>query len=151
MKTIVFLFCCLLAASVGQAQVIHVPADYSTIHKDQRCKPWRYRFSIRWDLYEQINFLGKKPLVVASQFLMDGDTKPHYQHDYQWKPAAKSWQRFCCLLISGRYHFGPVRVHDYRRPRNARLVSDNSGRRHLCQEFRSYPQSQYHHCEFTWR
>jgi hypothetical protein len=56
-------------------KTIHIPADFSSIqqgivaadnHDTVLVDPGTY--------YENINFLGKKPLLVASQFIMDGDT-----------------------------------------------------------------------------
>jgi hypothetical protein len=55
-------------------KVIHIPADFLTIQQG-------IDFADNGDMvlvadgiyYEQINFLGKKPLTVASEFIMDGD------------------------------------------------------------------------------
>jgi hypothetical protein len=56
-------------------KTIHIPADFPLIqlgivaadnHDTVLVDPGTY--------YENINFLGKKPLIVASRFIMDGDT-----------------------------------------------------------------------------
>ena len=71
-----FLLCCSLAfAATLQAQVTHVPADYSTIQKAiDAANPGDTIFVTTGRYYEQINFKGKKQLVVTSQFLFDGNT-----------------------------------------------------------------------------
>lgn len=70
------LFCCaLMAAAAMQAQIIHVPGDYPTIQQGiNAAVPGDTVLVDEGTYYEQINFLGKKPLTVASQFLADGDT-----------------------------------------------------------------------------
>jgi hypothetical protein len=75
MKKITLLcYGCLIAAAL-QAQIIHVPADYSTIQLGiNAATPGDTVLVADGLYYEQINFLGKKPLMVASEFLMDGDT-----------------------------------------------------------------------------
>jgi hypothetical protein len=75
MKTLTLLFCsCLLAAAL-QAQIIHVPADYSTIQLGiNAATPSDTVLVAEGTYYEQINFKGKKPLMVASRFIVDGDT-----------------------------------------------------------------------------
>ena len=55
--------------------IIHVPADYPTIQQGiAAAGPGDTVLVADGLYYENINFLGKKPLVVASEFLMDGDT-----------------------------------------------------------------------------
>jgi hypothetical protein len=75
MKTITLFFCGLLLAAIAQGQIIHVPADYSTIQLGiNAATPGDTVLVAEGIYYEQINFLGKKPLTVASGFLVDGDT-----------------------------------------------------------------------------
>jgi len=70
------LICCGLALAVAlQAQIIHVPADYPTIQQGiNAATPGDTVLVAEGMYYEQINFKGKKPLVVASRFAVDGDT-----------------------------------------------------------------------------
>jgi hypothetical protein len=56
-------------------EMIHVPADYPTIAEGIdaafNCDTVMVSDGL---YYENINFLGKKPFIVASEFLVDGDT-----------------------------------------------------------------------------
>ena len=55
--------------------LIHVPAEYPTIQQGIAAASSGDTVLVAEGLYyENINFLGKKPLLVASQFIMDGDT-----------------------------------------------------------------------------
>jgi hypothetical protein len=75
MKSITLLFCGLLTAAMAQGQIIHVPADYPTIQQGINAATNGDTVLVSdGTYYEQINFLGKKPLIVASEFLIDGDT-----------------------------------------------------------------------------
>lgn len=75
MKTFVFMCCFIMAAAFIQAQIIHVPVDYDKIQDGiNDANPGDTVLVSDGTYYEQINFLGKKPLMVASQFLMDGDS-----------------------------------------------------------------------------
>jgi len=56
-------------------KTIHIPADFSTIQEGIVAADNYDTVLVSEGTYiENINFLGKKPLIVASQFMMDGDT-----------------------------------------------------------------------------
>ncbi len=75
MKTMLLILTGLLIAVMAQAQIIHVPADYPTIQQGINAATNGDTVLVSdGTYYEQINFLGKKPLMVASQFIIDGDT-----------------------------------------------------------------------------
>ncbi len=75
MKPLIFTLAAVAIATALQAQIIHVPADYSTIQEGiNAADPGDTVLVTEGTYYENINFLGKKSLMVASEFLMDGDT-----------------------------------------------------------------------------
>ena len=79
MKTVTHSFfivlCTLYIFQVCEAQIIYVPADYPTIQEGIAAAYNGDTVLVADGLYyENINFLGKKPLMVASQFIIDGDT-----------------------------------------------------------------------------
>jgi predicted outer membrane repeat protein len=75
MKTITFIICSLLTAAAVQAQIIHVPEDYNTIQEGiEAASNGDTVLVAGGTYYENINFRGKKPLLVASYFIMDSDT-----------------------------------------------------------------------------
>ena len=60
---------------VGEAQIIHVPDDYGTIQQGiAAANPGDTVLVGDGLYYENIDFLGKKPLMLASHFLLNGDT-----------------------------------------------------------------------------
>jgi predicted outer membrane repeat protein len=74
MKPINLFIICLFLTVMVQGQIIHVPDDYSTIQIGiNAANPGDTVLVAEGLYYEQINFLGKKPLMVASEFLIDND------------------------------------------------------------------------------
>jgi hypothetical protein len=76
MKTFTILFFLFFIFHLnGKAQIIHVPADYPTIQEGIAAAQTGDTVLVADGLYfENIDFLGKRPLMVASHFLMDSDT-----------------------------------------------------------------------------
>ena len=74
-KSFILLVCLFIVTAIAQAQIIHIPGDYPTIQQGIiAADPGDTVLVSEGTYYENINFLGKKPLIVASEFLMDGDT-----------------------------------------------------------------------------
>jgi len=74
MKKLLLFFCSLGATAAIQAQIIHVPGDFPTIQQGiNHADSGDIVLVAEGIYYEQINFKGKKPLTVASHFLLDGN------------------------------------------------------------------------------
>jgi hypothetical protein len=75
MKPLTLIISTMALATALQAQVIRIPDDYPTIQQGiNAADPGDTVLVSEGTYYENINFLGKKPLIVASEFLLDGDT-----------------------------------------------------------------------------
>jgi predicted outer membrane repeat protein len=74
MKSFLLLCTGCLMAVISQAHIIYVPGDYPSIQQGiNAATPGDTILVAEGTYYEQINFLGKKPLMVASEFLTTGN------------------------------------------------------------------------------
>ena len=74
MKKFTLIFCSCLITAALQAQIRQVPASYATIQEGiNAANPGDTVLVSDGTYFEQISFKGKAPLLVASQFILDGD------------------------------------------------------------------------------
>lgn len=76
MKTVIFFLFGILCAVAGRTQIVHVPdALHPTIQSAINDSLAGDTIIVAEGTYDgQLNYLGRKSLVVASEFLLDGDT-----------------------------------------------------------------------------
>jgi hypothetical protein len=75
MRSIFIILCSLAIAAAAQAQILHVPdPTHPTIQSGINDHNFDTIVVSEGTYFEQINFIGRKPLMVASQFILDGDT-----------------------------------------------------------------------------
>jgi hypothetical protein len=74
MKTFLFMCCLILAATLVQAHYIFVPSDYPSIQEGiNSAGPGDIIIVSDGIYFERINFMGKKQLTLASEYLLDKD------------------------------------------------------------------------------
>ena len=80
MKTILTFFALMMAGVILPAQILQVPGDFPTIQQAiAAANPGDTVLVADGIYYEQLNFLGKKPLLVASYYLLEGSSS-HIQN-----------------------------------------------------------------------
>lgn len=79
MKTLYILLALVCCSTSIQAQLVHIPSEYSSIQAGiEAASPGDTVLVEEGTYFENINFLGK-PILVASQFIFDGDTSHIYK------------------------------------------------------------------------
>ena len=106
--------------------LIHVPGDYATIQEAINEASYNDTVLVAEDTYyENINFIGK-PILVASEFILDGDTN-HINNTIidGSQPANPDIGSVVTFDIGRRYHFCFVRIYNYRRNRDLCIQAAN--------------------------
>jgi hypothetical protein len=102
MKTLTLFLCSCLIAAALQAQILHVPADYPSIQQGiNAANPGDTVLVSEGTYYEQINFLGKNPLMVASEFILEGDTSHIFNTIIDGSTIPTSDQMSVVSFVSG--------------------------------------------------
>ncbi len=102
------------------AQIIHIPADQPTIQAGINSASEGDTILVAEGSYfENINFKGK-PITVASQFILDGDTahisRTVIDGSQSTNPDSAS---VVTDVVRGGYHLRPDGIYHYRRERDA--------------------------------